>query len=59
MASIKRFFEDFSAAAAENKGLFLPLFGCFFLVLFSYSFIRPVCESLFLSPWGPSKMPHV
>jgi|GEM_PF-850562 len=59
MASIKRFFDDFVAAAGENKGLFLPLFGCFFLVLFSYSFIRPVCESLFLSSWGASKMPHV
>jgi ATP:ADP antiporter, AAA family len=59
MGPIKRLVEDFFAAAGENKGLFLPLFGCFFLVLFSYSFIRPVCESLFLSSWGASKMPHV
>ena len=59
MAPLKRFFENFFVAAGENKGLFLPLFGCFFLVLFSYSFIRPVCESLFLSSWGASKMPHV
>ncbi len=59
MAHVKRLYEDFSAAAAENEGIFLPLFGCFFLVLFSYSFIRPVCESLFLSAWGASKMPHV
>ena len=51
--------KDFFTAAGENQGLFLPLFGCFFLVLFSYSFIRPVCESLFLSSWGASKMPHV
>ena len=59
MAPIKRLFENFLAATGENKGLFLPLFGCFFLVLFSYSFIRPVCESLFLSSWGASRMPHV
>ncbi len=59
MAPIKRLFENFLTATGENKGLFLPLFGCFFLVLFSYSFIRPVCESLFLSSWGASKMPHV
>ncbi|MCG6881962.1 MAG: hypothetical protein LJE96_22805 [Deltaproteobacteria bacterium] len=59
MAHMKRLYEDFSAAAAQNKGIFLPLFGCFFLVLFSYSFIRPVCESLFLSAWGASKMPQV
>ncbi len=59
MAPIKRLYKDFFAAAGENQGLFLPLFGCFFLVLFSYSFIRPVCESLFLSSWGASKMPHV
>ncbi len=59
MAPVKRLFEDFLAATGENKGLFLPLFGCFFLVLFSYSFIRPVCESLFLSSWGASRMPHV
>ena len=52
-------YETFFTAAGENKGVFLPLFGCFFLVLFSYSFIRPVCESLFLSSWGASKMPHV
>jgi ATP/ADP translocase len=59
MAPIKRLLENFLAATGENKGLFLPLFGCFFLVLFSYSFIRPVCESLFLSSWGASRMPHV
>ena len=59
MTPIKRLFESFLTATGENKGLFLPLFGCFFLVLFSYSFIRPVCESLFLSSWGASKMPHV
>lgn len=59
MVWIKRLYEAFFAAAGENKGAFLPLFGCFFLVLFSYSFIRPVCESLFLSSWGASKMPHV
>ncbi len=59
MAPIKRLVENFLAATGENKGLFLPLFGCFFLVLFSYSFIRPVCESLFLSSWGASRMPHV
>lgn len=59
MAPVKRLIENFFSAAGENKGLFLPLFGCFFLVLFSYSFIRPVCESLFLSSWGASKMPHV
>ena len=59
MAPIKRLFENFLVATGENKGLFLPLFGCFFLVLFSYSFIRPVCESLFLSSWGASRMPHV
>ncbi len=59
MAPIKRLFANFLAATGENKGLFLPLFGCFFLVLFSYSFIRPVCESLFLSSWGASRMPHV
>ena len=59
MGHIKRLVKDFFTAAGENQGLFLPLFGCFFLVLFSYSFIRPVCESLFLSSWGASKMPHV
>ena len=59
MSPIKRLYENFFDAAGENQGLFLPLFGCFFLVLFSYSFIRPVCESLFLSSWGASKMPHV
>ncbi len=59
MASMKRLYENFFAAAGENRGLFLPLFACFFLVLFSYSFIRPVCESLFLSAWGASKMPYV
>ena len=59
MAHMKRLYEDFFAAASESKGIFLPLFGCFFLVLFSYSFIRPVCESLFLSAWGASKMPFV
>jgi len=59
MAPIKRLLENFLTATGENKGLFLPLFGCFFLVLFSYSFIRPVCESLFLSSWGASRMPHV
>jgi len=56
---VKRLCQEFVAATRENKGAFLPLFGCFFLVLFSYSFIRPVCESLFLSSWGAAKMPHV
>ena len=56
---VMRLYQEFVAAARENKGVFLPLFGCFFLVLFSYSFIRPVCESLFLSSWGAAKMPHV
>ena len=56
---VSRLYHEFAAAATENKGAFLPLFGCFFLVLFSYSFIRPVCESLFLSSWGAAKMPHV
>jgi len=55
----KRWADEFFSTAQENRGLFLPVFGCFFLVLFSYSFIRPVCESLFLSSWGASKMPHV
>jgi ATP:ADP antiporter, AAA family len=55
----KRWGAAFFAAAEENKGIFLPIFGCFFLILFSYSFIRPVCESLFLSSWGASRMPHV
>ena len=59
MSPVKQFFKGFVSAVSENKGSFLPLFGCFFLVLFSYSFIRPVCESLFLSSWGASKMPHV
>jgi AAA family ATP:ADP antiporter len=59
MASVKRLYEEFIAGVVENKGVFLPLFGCFFLVLFSYSFIRPVCESLFLSALGASKMPQV
>ena len=56
---VTRLYQEFVAASRENKGAFLPLFGCFFLVLFSYSFIRPVCESLFLSSWGAAKMPHV
>jgi len=56
---VNRLYREFTAVATENKGAFLPLFGCFFLVLFSYSFIRPVCESLFLSSWGAAKMPHV
>jgi len=59
MNRIKQWVDEFATASGENKGLFLPLFGCFFLVLFSYSFIRPVCESLFLSSWGAAKMPHV
>ncbi|MFO7600334.1 MAG: Npt1/Npt2 family nucleotide transporter [Candidatus Desulfacyla sp.] len=59
MNGSKRWGAGFFSAVEEKKGVFLPIFGCFFLILFSYSFIRPVCESLFLSSWGASKMPHV
>jgi ATP:ADP antiporter, AAA family len=59
MGGSKRWGAGFFVAIEENKGVFLPIFGCFFLILFSYSFIRPVCESLFLSAWGAAKMPHV
>lgn len=59
MERSRRWVEGFFSAAGENKGLFLPVFGCFFLVLFSYSFIRPVCEALFLSSLGARKLPHV
>ena len=56
---LKRLFDEFVAAAREHRGVFLPLFGCFFLVLFSYSFIRPLTQALYLTAMGSDKLPHV
>jgi len=59
MNLVKRLFDEFTAAARENKGVFLPIFGCFFLVLFSYSFLRPLCQALYLTAMGSAKLPQV
>jgi AAA family ATP:ADP antiporter len=59
MNQIKRLFDEFAVAAKENKGVFLPVFGCFFLVLFSYSFIRPLTQALYLTAMGSAKLPQV
>jgi AAA family ATP:ADP antiporter len=56
---LTRLFNEFVSAARENRGTFLPIFGCFFLVLFSYSFLRPLCQALYLTAMGASKLPHV
>ena len=59
MKWLKRLFNEFVSAVKENKGIFLPIFGCFFLVLFSYSFIRPLTQALYLTAMGSEHLPHV
>ena len=59
MNLIKRLYNEFISASKENKGIFLPVFGCFFLVLFSYSFIRPLTQALYLTAMGSENLPHV
>jgi len=59
MNPAKRLFDEFAATARENRGAFLPVFGCFFLVLFSYSFLRPLCQALYLTAMGSDRLPHV
>ncbi|MDY7036513.1 MAG: Npt1/Npt2 family nucleotide transporter [Thermodesulfobacteriota bacterium] len=56
---IKRLVDEFLAATRENRGIFLPIFCCFFLVLFSYSFLRPLCQALYLTAMGSAKLPQV
>ncbi|MCP4669026.1 MAG: hypothetical protein GY849_22035 [Deltaproteobacteria bacterium] len=56
---VKGLFDEFIAASRENRGVFLPVFGCFFLVLFSYSFLRPLCQALYLTAMGSARLPHV
>ena len=55
----KRWVEEFFSVAGENKGVFMPVFGCFFLVLFSYSFLRPLSQALYLTAMGSENLPHV
>jgi AAA family ATP:ADP antiporter len=59
MKWITRLYNEFVSASKENKGIFLPIFGCFFLVLFSYSFIRPLTQALYLTAMGSANLPHV